>query len=394
MNDYEKNELKTHLKEYCDSVLEPSQGPYFYVCPFCGSGTGKHHTGAFHIFPTNEPTGYKCFASGCGASGDLFTLIAKVEHIDIKKDFPKVLHRAAELYGTGIDSSIRKPLRGKQSLSSRKPQQLYLTPTPPCQEWQRAMIPVVERAEKTLFECQGKDALQFLEKRGIDNKTIKENHIGYIPPFLKSEWAVSGGYAYTMNTPIPNDERKWIAIPFGITFPYFMDGQLCKLETRRLPSQLTNDISKIAQVRREQTLIKDAIFGGDYAACRDKKVRDVIFVEGVMDAMTINQTVGRNCNNEIFAVTFGSANGVGDPNAFYRHYVMPRRVIVGFDNDDAGRKGGPMLAAAITKARRDAKHPEPDAKIAFPPEKYDDWNDFFMKEPKSVFQYISDLFPI
>ena len=389
MEDYEKNELKTHLKEYCDFVLEPSKGRNFYVCPYCGSGTGKHRTGAFHLFPDREPTGYRCFAPDCGVSGDLFSLMMKIENLT----FLEALNRASERYGNGRNQ-FSKLVPMIKTTPSRETEPLHLTTTPPCQEWQRALIPVVERAEQTIFEYQGKDALQFLRKRGIDEQTIRENHIGYIPPISTEEWCIKTGYAYSMNTPIPDDDRKKLGIPIGITFPYFMDGQLYKLETRRLPNQITDEIDKMAQVRRERNIITSAIFGGDYAACTDKKYRDVIFVEGVIDALTINQTVGRNCNNEIYAVTFGSANITGDANAFYRYYIMPRRVVVAFDNDDAGRKGGAELAAAITKARRDAKHPEPDAEIAFSPKKYNDWNEYFTKEPDTFFQYVSDLLPI
>lgn len=307
--------------------------------------------------------------------------------------FPEALKKASERYGSGIDTGIENSIPPKQSIHW-KAEITHFTPTPPRQEWQQALLPIVENAEKAIFQYHGRSALQYLHKRGIDDDTIKENRIGYIPPISTEEWCVKTGYAYSMKTPIPDDDKKRIGIPIGITFPYFMNGQLYKLETRRLPNQITDEIDKIAQVRREKNLITAAIFGGDYAACTDKKVRDVIFVEGVIDALTINQIIGRNCNNEIYAVTFGSANVTGDPNAFYRHYIMPRRVIVAFDNDDAGRKAGAELAAAITKARRDAKHPDADAEIAFPPEKYNDWNEYYLKEPGTFFQYVSDLLPI
>lgn len=389
MDDNEKNELKTHLKDYCDQVLEPSKGRNFYVCPYCGSGTGRHRTGAFHLFPDKEPTGYRCFAPDCGASGDLFTLMMKIENLT----FPEALKKASERYGSGIDTGIENSILPKPTIHW-KAAITHFTPTPPCQEWQQALLPIVYQAEKTIFDYHGKSAFQFLQKRGIDKQTIEEFHIGYIPPISTEEWCVKTGYAYSMKSPIPNDERKKLGIPIGITFPYFMSDQLFKLETRRLDSQITDEIDKIAQVRRERDLITAAIFGGDYAACSDDKVRDVIFVEGVIDALSINQTVARHCNNEIFAVTFGSANIIGDPNAFYRYYVAPRRVIVGFDNDDAGRAAGAKLAAAITKARRDANIPDTEAGIAFPPKKYNDWNEYLMREPDTLFQYISDLFPI
>lgn len=40
-----------------------------YICPFCGSGTGSHHTGAFKLYDTNTWT---CWA--CNKSGDVIDL--------------------------------------------------------------------------------------------------------------------------------------------------------------------------------------------------------------------------------------------------------------------------------------------------------------------------------
>ena len=108
--------------------------------------------------------------------------------------------------------------------------------------------------------------------------------------------------------------------------------------------------------------------------------------------MSINQTVGRWCNDEIKAVTFGGATNQGEPNEFYKWYVMPYRVLVGFDNDEPGRENSKALAEKITRARKDAGRC--DARRIFPPERFKDWNEFLLHDPKSVFEYVSNMLPV
>ena len=242
-----------------------------------------------------------------------------------------------------------------------------------------------DRAKQYIFEDAGAEGLEYLKSRGIDKQTIMEYGIGYIPQLNKDEWLVNNGYSYRIPSPI--EEGKRIAIPCGITCPFTMEGKLYKLEMRRLPNQIVNDaIDKIGQPKGGRT----ALFNGDDALCTDKR-RDILFTEGWMDALSINQAVGRWCNDEIKAVTFGGATAQGDSDQFYKWYVMPYRVIVGFDNDDAGREQSALLAEKITQARRNAGRT--DAGIAFPPEQYKDWNEFLVKDGSAVFEYVSNLFP-
>ena len=54
-------DLKPYLPEYVERITERSRTQRNqYVCPLCGSGTGKNHTGAFTIFPDHH---WKCFYS-------------------------------------------------------------------------------------------------------------------------------------------------------------------------------------------------------------------------------------------------------------------------------------------------------------------------------------------
>ena len=45
-----REQLKGYLRNYVESVTQKSKGANLYVCPLCGSGTGKSGTGR-----TNPP---------------------------------------------------------------------------------------------------------------------------------------------------------------------------------------------------------------------------------------------------------------------------------------------------------------------------------------------------
>ena len=87
------DEMKAHLPNYAEDMLTKSKGKDKYVCPFCDSGTLKNKTGALTIYPTN----FYCFS--CGKSGDIFDLVAEVEHIAKNK----VIQYTAKKYNIYAD---------------------------------------------------------------------------------------------------------------------------------------------------------------------------------------------------------------------------------------------------------------------------------------------------
>ena len=78
-----KEYVKNNLREYVERITDAGSQKGFYVCPFCGSGTGTNHTAAFSI--NRDGQHYKCFA--CGEYGDIFDLISKIELLKITKIF-------------------------------------------------------------------------------------------------------------------------------------------------------------------------------------------------------------------------------------------------------------------------------------------------------------------
>lgn len=100
--------LKSKLPDYLERISVKERSG-LYHCPLCGSGThrGERSDGAFSVF--DNGTRWHCFA--CNQSGDIFTLIGRLEDIP---DFPQQIRFAAELFGVPMTEpysaqAVRKP---------------------------------------------------------------------------------------------------------------------------------------------------------------------------------------------------------------------------------------------------------------------------------------------
>ena len=91
-----REQLKGYLRNYVESVTQKSKGANLYVCPLCGSGTGKSGTGAFSI---KNGTSWKCFS--CNAGGDIFDLYGAINGT---ADHNEQLRGLSELYGVQVAS--------------------------------------------------------------------------------------------------------------------------------------------------------------------------------------------------------------------------------------------------------------------------------------------------
>lgn len=90
--------LRSKLPDYLERISEKERSGLWH-CPLCGSGThrGNRSTGAFSVYQGGMR--WHCFA--CGQSGDIFTLIGLVEHLDA---FPDQLRFACNLFGIPYES--------------------------------------------------------------------------------------------------------------------------------------------------------------------------------------------------------------------------------------------------------------------------------------------------
>ena len=152
-------ETKRYLKDYITSHLDPSRGrnggEKMYICPLCGSGTGKNKTGAFSI----EPNGKRWICFACGKSGDIYDLIGVCEGIT---DYNEQLKRAFSLYGISIDRYQPSDISKVISVPTEKPAQ-----TEPETDYSQSLAEYAKHLGETTYY------------RGISKETLQRFHIGY-----------------------------------------------------------------------------------------------------------------------------------------------------------------------------------------------------------------------
>ena len=148
--------LKPYLKDYVESITTKSRNGD-YICPICGSGTGKNQSGAFCITP--DGLGWTCFSGNCvqpGKQGDLFNLIGYVENIP---EFKDQLDRAKQLFNVSTFRSVERPQRTRRA---------------------RVQETTKQQVEKYINNCIANvHKTNYLKKRGFNDEIISRFFLGY-----------------------------------------------------------------------------------------------------------------------------------------------------------------------------------------------------------------------
>ena len=125
------------------------------LCPF-----HNEKTASFSVHATRQF--YHCF--GCGASGDVFSFVQKVENIT----FPEAVRLIAQKLGVPMPKvAFSSPAEAKEA------------------KVRMALLDVHERAAAFFQEClkrpEGANAREYLKGRGLDADTVARFRIGYAP---------------------------------------------------------------------------------------------------------------------------------------------------------------------------------------------------------------------
>lgn len=126
------------------------------LCPFHNEKTPS--------FTVNDQKGfYHCF--GCQAHGDIITFVRNTQGLDFKEAVIKLAN----------DFNIPIPIIKKenQAIEDERQQQItrdYLI-----------LEKTMQFFHKNLFDYQGQNALNYLQKRGLDINNIKRFHLGFAP---------------------------------------------------------------------------------------------------------------------------------------------------------------------------------------------------------------------
>ena len=286
MNRQEATEIaKEYLVSYVETLTEHSAkgNRKAYVCPICGSGTGRNKTGAFTITPDGHS--WKCFA--CEKGGDTLDLIGYVEDLN---DYSAKVTRAGELFNLNID--IEAPVEyQKQDTQSN----MHTDTT--TQKTETSYISFYKQANKNI------QATNYPEKRGLSEAILNRFKIGYV-----ENWKHP-------NAPenVPTSPRLIIPVT----------------KTSYLARDTRENIPDYQKAYAKAKVGSSDIFNG--RAFIDDLDKPIFIVEGEIDALSIMEVGG-------VAVGLGSTSNYKKLAGLVKDKQLERPLILALDNDSRGRK--------------------------------------------------------
>ncbi len=299
MNRQEATEIaKEYLVSYVESITEHSTkgNRRAYVCPICGSGTGRNKTGAFTI--TKDGLSWKCFA--CEKGGDTLDLIGYVEDLT---DYSAKLTRAGELFNIDIDIEAPVEYQKQDRTAHNTDTQTNMhTDT----KTETNYIDFYKQANKNI------QATNYPEKRGLSKSILDRFKIGYVE-----------------NWKHPNAPENVTGSP-RLIIPVTQTSYLARDTRDNIPDY---------QKQYAKTKVGGSdIFNG--RAFIDDLDKPIFVVEGEIDALSIMEVGG-------VAVGLGGISNANKLVDKLKDKKLERPLILALDNDSAGRQAQDELAQLL-----------------------------------------------
>ncbi|MFA5368618.1 MAG: DNA primase, partial [Candidatus Paceibacterota bacterium] len=291
--------------------LEKAGINYRACCPF-----HSEKSPSFFVSPSRQI--WHCFG-GCGEGGDIFKFVMKIENIE----FPDALRILAAKAGVELKA------RSADWEKNKTERQLMLHL---CELGARFFEAYLEKSAK------GKEAIDYLIKRGLKIETIKEWRLGYAPEAWSklSDLLVGKGYQRDdiakAGLAIAKEGNKFFdRFRSRIMFPIVgFNGEVIGFTGRIFGKPDTEDAKYL---NTPATLLYDksrALFGIDKAKLEIRKNDFCILVEGNVDCIMSHQAGFKNC----VAVS-------GTALTPYHLSIIKRyspNLVLAFDMDAAGNK--------------------------------------------------------
>lgn len=160
-----REQAQDYIREHATDHFEQDKHGRGYICPICGSGSGRNGTG----ITSRDNEHFTCWAGGCFRNADIFDIIGLEYGIT---DFNGKFEKACQIFGLNVDSNNFSPLHAQAGgkATQAKPKD--------------KSTPVKENGNEdyTAF-CM--EASRHIEQtqyhRGISLETLKAYHVGYVP---------------------------------------------------------------------------------------------------------------------------------------------------------------------------------------------------------------------
>ncbi len=284
---------------------------------------GRNHMGLcpFHAekspsFTVSEEKGiYHCF--GCHAGGSVFHFLMQYDHLS----FPESVERVANRYGITIEPSARSG----NSQESGEREKLY-----------RVNEQVAANYQKILFgHPEGRQALQYLKARGVDEATARKFMLGYAPQTGSGLLSLAKKESFSVNDALRlglvgqrGPQQFYEKFFARVMFPIVnaagkVVGFGGRVMNQGMPKYLNSSETPLFH--------KGATLYGLYQAKEGIRQSDrVVVVEGYLDAIALAQY-----GVAYTVATLGTALTADHVRALSRY---TKNIIALFDGDDAGLK--------------------------------------------------------
>ena len=177
-----RTEATEYIKSNPGEYLKPDGKGTGYICPLCGSGTGKGEKNKGTGITTKDGIHFKCW-SCCDIDGnDIIDIIALEHGINPKGNPGEAFRKAYEVYGIEINDI--EPIKAVKSVEG--------TQTPKTRE-NAQNRPLGAKNDKDYTNYYNKckeqlenspEALEYIASRGISRETSKKRNLGYDPKWL------------------------------------------------------------------------------------------------------------------------------------------------------------------------------------------------------------------
>jgi DNA primase len=289
-------------------ALKRSGSNFLGLCPFHGEKTPS-----FNVNPAREI--FHCF--GCGAGGDIFSFVMKIEGIS----FPEALRKLAARAGVAIDE---RPLTdAEKQLKTERDQQRTI------------MLVTAEHYRDILTRRpEGATARSYLQEREVDPETSAAYGLGFASERRDSLIQLLKAKGLPLELAeqlgiIRKGDRGWYDLLHNrLIFPIRdKQGQPIGFAGRVLDNSLPKYInSPESPLYRKSSVL----FGVDLALRDIRQSGTAIIVEGYFDHLALYRAGIRNA-----LATCGTALTDGHISLLKKH---AQRVCLLFDGDNAGRK--------------------------------------------------------
>jgi hypothetical protein len=253
-------------------------------------------------------------------------LSSEATAIGLKRDEIRATLRSAQKQAAGNPAELPSGVQGATPVART------IAPPAECNApnalWQAQAAKFVAWTEQQLTA----DRLYYLNERGLTDNTILDAHLGYNPSGVwsaREKWGLE-----------PEDGNTRIWIPQGIVIPWYVGGELWKLQIRR-------DVAKPDQERYK------TLPGSTNALYNVDSLRDgepAMLVEGPFDALAVQQVAG-----DLVGVAACGTSGARRAK-WYSMLALCSPVLVSLDADAAGDSASQVWSDILQDGKRHRPH--------------------------------------